>query len=338
MTDYLYLATKNGVSVARRKNGNWHTVEKGLTAQSVTSIVVCEDLILAGTTDGIYRSVDGAETWDLANGGLTIRHIRWLACPTKRSSFALAGTEPAGIFVTRDGADHWVICPEVEKLRDAHGWYLPYSPEAGCVRGFAIEESGLKNSCVYAAVEVGGILVSNDSGETWQLVRGSDGNPDMNRELGPMIHPDVHSVTVHPSSPDLVMAATGGGLYRSTDGGMNWSCLYACYCRATWVNPADPQHIILGPADGVSRNGRIEVSQNGGQTWHPASVGLQIPWPRHMVERFVQLDEELLAVLSNGELWSTRLEKIDWHQLLKEADHITAVAIGTQSFGSAVGR
>jgi hypothetical protein len=44
-------------------------------------------------------------------------------------------------------------------------------------------------------------------------------NPDMNRELGTTIHPDVHSITVHRTSSDLVTAATGGGLYRSADGG-----------------------------------------------------------------------------------------------------------------------
>jgi len=47
-----------------------------------------------------------------------------------------------------------------------------------------------------------------------------------------------------------------------------------------------------------------------------------------MVERFLQIDEELLAVLSNGELWSTELEEIKWHRILPDVDHITAVATG----------
>ncbi len=44
------------------------------------------------------------------------------------------------------------------------------------------------------------------------------------------------------------------------------------------------------------------------------------------VERFYQVDKELLAVLSNGELWSTHLDTIDWHRILWEVDHITSVA------------
>jgi photosystem II stability/assembly factor-like uncharacterized protein len=257
-----------------------------------------------------------------------IGYVRWLSSSPDGASLVLAGTEPASIFISRDRGDSWKVCPEVSALRDTHGWFLPYSPEAGCVRGFAIAESPETLTQVFAAVEVGGALVSRDSGDSWELVDGSDGNPDMSRPLGTLIHPDVHSITVHPSNPDIVTAPTGGGLYRSTDGGSTWSCLYTCYCRATWVDPNDPGHIIFGPADGVSRNGRIEESRDGGMTWQPASTGMQVPWPQHMVERFVQTDDSLLAILSNGELWSAGLEMLEWHRVLAKVKHITSAAIG----------
>ena len=122
----------------------------------------------------------------------------------------------------------------------------------------------------------------------------------------PLIYPDVHSISVHARSADLVLAPTGGGFYRSTDGGETWALLYDCYCRAVWVDPIDPQHMILGPADGVDRNGRIEMTTDGGRTWLPASAGLKVPWRNSMVERFTQVDDDLLAVLSNGELFSAR--------------------------------
>ncbi len=329
MTDDLYLSTTSGLYIARREGGTWNTIGHALHGCTVTSVAVCQGAILAGTTEGVLRSVDGGRTWSEANNGLEIRHVRSLACTPEGGVFILAGTEPAGIFVSRDRADTWFVCPEVADLRDTHGWYLPYSPEAGCVRGFAVAGSGSHQARIFAAVEVGGVLVSNDSGEKWQLVKGSDGNPAINRPFEKTIHPDVHSITMHPSSPDLVIASTGGGLYRSIDGGKTWSCLYPCYCRAAWVDPADPKHIIFGPADGVSRNGRIEESRDEGQTWHPALTGMEAPWPRHMVERFVQVGDELLAVLSNGELWSMQLEMIDWRRLLPSIDHVTDVASTT---------
>ena len=59
----------------------------------------------------------------------------------------------------------------------------------------------------------------------------------------------------------------GVAMITPGDGGAAWALLYPCYCRAAWVDPADAAHIVLGPADGVSRGGRIEESRDGGQSW-----------------------------------------------------------------------
>jgi photosystem II stability/assembly factor-like uncharacterized protein len=256
------------------------------------------------------------------------RRVRWLAAPARGLAFVFAGTQPAGIFVSRDGGETWIACPEVGELRDAHGWYLPYAPDAGCVRGFAIHGSDAFGARAFAAVEVGGVLYTTDSGDTWQLVDGSDGNPDMYRPNGTGIHPDVHSISAHPSSPELVTAPTGGGLYRSENGGATWRCLYPCYCRAAWVDPTDPAHILLGPADGVSKNGRIEVSTDGGKTWQAASEGLDVPWPSHMVERFAQAQDQVLAVLSNGKVLASSLQTWHWQPILPDAGRVRSVAVG----------
>lgn len=327
MAVYLYIATATGLFIVTRISGNWKVVKHTLAEQSLTSITVSDGLILAGTTNGIWRSIDNGQTWKKANKGLTIQHVRWMAAAPKAPAAILVGTEPAGIFVSNDDAISWRPNPEVSDLRDAYAWFLPYSPKAGCVRGFAIAESGPDPNRIYAAVEVGGVLVSENRGKLWRLVDGSDGKPDINREFGTLIHPDVHSLTVHPSSSDLITAATGGGLYRSIEGGKSWKNLYRCYIRAIWVDPGDAQHIISGPADGVSQNGRIEESFDGGKTWRLASEGLKVPWPQDMVERFMQTDKDLFAVLSNGDLWLKRLGESKWHQILPQIASIKAIVI-----------
>jgi photosystem II stability/assembly factor-like uncharacterized protein len=275
--------------------------------------------LLAGTTEGVFRSKDLGGTWVQTNNGPSIRHIRWLA-HRPGTPYALAGTEPAAVFVSDDDTRTWRACPEVAELRDQGRWYLPYSPEAGCVRGFAFH-----GARAYAAVEQGGLLRSDDGGETWRLVEGSTGDPRAERPPS-HIHPDVHSVAVHPSSPDLVYAPTGGGLYRSKDGGKVWRCLYRCYCRAVWVDPTNSAHVVLGPADGVDRNGRIEQTFDGGNTWRTASTGLDVPWPGHMVERFHRIGDELLVVLSNGHLLIAPIETLAWQRILPQVDGIAAVA------------
>ncbi|MGD8398046.1 MAG: hypothetical protein PVG11_04260 [Anaerolineae bacterium] len=318
-SDFLIAGTKEGVVVAQRKAGAWREMSRSLTSREVTSLSVHGGVILAGTTEGIYRSDDMGRAWEVASEGLTEPYIRWLAHDPHADGVVLAGTEPAAIYLSSDGGEHWRARPEVAGLRDENGWYLPYSPRAGCVRGFAWH-----GDRAYAAVEQGGLLRSDNGGESWRLVDGSSGKTSPPPEG--FVHPDVHSVAAHPLSPDLVFAPTGGGFYSSNDGGATWAYLYRCYCRAVWVDPADASHLILGPADSVDRNGRIEESDDGGRTWTAAAEGLKVPWPDHMVERFALVDHELLAVLSNGDLIATALTTLHWQYILPDAGWVQVVA------------
>ena len=318
MNANLVLGTTQGCVLVTRTGGEWRVAGHGLSGQTITAVAAGPDLVWAGTRDGIYRSADGSQTWQDASSGLTVRHVRWM---TGTPWGIWAGTEPAAIYGWQQGTG-WQERPEVAQLRDRHGWWLPYSPEDGCVRGFAHHPTGR----AYAAAEVGGVLRSDDGGRTWDLAPGSGPDPHNFHPPPSIVHPDVHSIAVHPSSEDVVTAPTGGGLYRSNDGGFTWTLLYPCYCRAAWVDPEDPNQIVFGPADGVSRGGRIERSRDGGQTWQPASGALEVPWPRHMVERFLQVGEALLAVLSNGELLAAPPDTLDWQPFLPQVTGVRCAA------------
>lgn len=323
----IYLATTIGLFIAAPLNGSWTVTDEALKGRALTSVAAAGEVVVAGSTEGLFRSRDGGRSWQPANTGLFIPHVRWLAAFKEPHPLFLAGTEPAAVFVSDDGGESWRHDPAVPRMRDAHGWFLPYSPQAGCVRGFAQTLSGAHRGRLHAAVEVGGVLISDDAGRTWRLAPGSDGKPDMRRDLGALIHPDVHSIDVHPTSPDIVTADTGGGLYRSSDAGRSWRRIHPGYIRAVWVDPADPGRIVAGPADGVARNGRIESSRDGGGSWQPASAGIDAPWPRHMVERFAHAGGTLFAVLSNGELWAADLRATSWERVLAAAGAVRALAV-----------
>lgn len=331
MVEALFLATRDGVVIGEKGAGGWQEAGRGLEGRRVTSVIARQGVILAGTTEGVFRSEDGGATWQSASAGLSERHVRWLAFHPDISDREFAGSEPAEIFVSQDGGDSWRACPEVARLREEHGWSLPYSPAAGCVRGFAFH--GQRG---YAAVEDGCVLVSDDGGESWRLAEGSRGRADHNPLPG-FVHSDVHSVAVHPSSAELVYAPTGGGFYTSSDGGRTWVNRYRCYCRAVWVDPHDPEYIVMGPADGVDRRGRIEVSRDGGATWSETAGEAGMPWPNSMVERFHMASDELLAVLSDGRLLSAQPDaargarpddpdhRLGWQQILPGVGGVMAV-------------
>ena len=100
---YLYIATAIGLFIVTQTDGQWNIVKHTLKNQSLTSIAVTEGVILAGTRDGIWRSTDNGRSWNESNTNLAIRYVRWLASSSKPSAVFLAGTEPAGIFISRDG-------------------------------------------------------------------------------------------------------------------------------------------------------------------------------------------------------------------------------------------
>jgi photosystem II stability/assembly factor-like uncharacterized protein len=312
----LLLATQAGFAAAAPIANTWQVVRKGLDGRHVTSIIAREGVILVGTTDGIFVSDDGGASWQEASDGLTHRHVRWLAFHPDISDREFAGTEPAAVFTSPDGGASWQECPEVGALRDRFGWWLPYSPAAGCVRGFTFH-----GQRAYAAVEVGGALRSDDFGASWRLADGSDGRAQFGRPSPAHIHPDVHDIAVHPASPDLVFAPTGGGLFRSEDGGETWTHLDDGYVRAVWLDPKDANHLLIGPADGPSgRNGRILQSFDGGQSWsEPLAT-----WKQNMPERLAAAGGSLFAVMAGGQLLAASPDHRQWQPILATIPGINA--------------
>src|SRR5688572_22873625 len=118
VVNILYLATKTGLVIAQRENNTWQALDHVLPDQPITSVIARDGVILAGTMEGIQRSDDNGQQWRVVNNGLTHTHIRWLAHHPNMPNLTFAGTEPAGIFVSRDGAAQWTACPEVGALRD----------------------------------------------------------------------------------------------------------------------------------------------------------------------------------------------------------------------------
>ena len=310
MTNNLVIATQRGMKFFRRINGYWEERDYSLTSVELTALDMVGDVGLAGSKDGVYITHDAGQSWIMDSKGILTKHIRWVRIHPEDQRYFYVGTEPANIYSKRISESAWHQSQEIPPLRDANKWFMPYSPNPGCVRGFAFHGSRL-----YAAVEVGGLLVSDDYGDHWELVSGSTGKPRQSPTEG-QLHPDVHSVDTHQASQDLVFAPTGGGFYSSVDGGATWSLKYDCYCRAVWVDPENSNHLVLGPADGVSRGGRIEETTDGGETWHLIMDSIEERWQDTMVERFIASDGEIFAVLSNGKLLTAKTGDFSWQYLL----------------------
>jgi photosystem II stability/assembly factor-like uncharacterized protein len=321
----IYLGTDDGLAVFRGEKEEWRPLYVRLKGQHVTALAVSGAQAWAGTTDGLWRSRDRGATWSPSESGLGVRHVRALSAapqsPDDPGTDRLwAGTEPAAIWLSHDGGETWLEAPDVARLREAHDWSLPYSPAAGCVRGFALgadaapdPETAPSMDRLYAAAEVGGVLRSDDAGATWRLLAGG-------------VHADVHDLVTHPALPDWVYAATGGGCYRSRDGGLTWERIAEGYTRAVWLDPDRPETMLVGPARYVGALGRVERSTDGGDTWALASDGFKVPMS-DMIERFVSAGSHVLALTSAGELYTAKRGIWMWHPLDLGLSPVRAVAV-----------
>src|SRR5919202_917314 len=132
----------------------------GLDSERIMAVHASADVVLAGTYgNGLYRSADAGRTWARVEAGLTASAFRFLGPDPLRPGDLLAGTEPARIFRSADGGESWEELEAVGRLPGHDECFLPYSPRAGAVRNVYGVAGRL-----YASLEVGGLLRSEDGG------------------------------------------------------------------------------------------------------------------------------------------------------------------------------
>ena len=74
MDTTLIVATGHGIYTYERNEHSWRARARGLDGQNVTSAIAREGTVLAGTTNGVFRSDDSGETWQVTSDGL---HVPW---------------------------------------------------------------------------------------------------------------------------------------------------------------------------------------------------------------------------------------------------------------------
>jgi photosystem II stability/assembly factor-like uncharacterized protein len=153
----------------------------------------------AATRSGLYRSLDGGDAWTrLETPRSEVYSV--LEYPVEERLYA--GTHPAHCYVSTDGGETWSECRGLQELPSRGTWHTPRHRDEAHVR--ALRAAG--EDRLVAGVEVGGVHVSGDGGETWTERR--DG-----------LHDDVHHVLV---AGGTWVASTGDGLYRTDDDGRTW--------------------------------------------------------------------------------------------------------------------
>jgi hypothetical protein len=192
---------------------------------------------LGRASDEFWAIVEGSELWHATGGDWS--HVTDLGdlratCVAGIGADVFVGSSEARLFRLAGKALEPVIAFDHAEGRET--WYTPWGgpPDTRSIANW--------DDDVYANVHVGGILRTDDGGETW--------TPTID------IDADVHHVT---TAEGMALAACAGGLASSIDRGATWTYrtdgLEARYSRAVAVCG----DVVLVSASNGPRGGRAAV-------------------------------------------------------------------------------
>lgn len=217
-----------------------------LRAEAVHSLFQSDtnrDLLVAGTSTGVFRSDNAGESWThLPTTGMINLNVESLAVDPRNTTVLYAGT-----------------------------WHRPYKSTDGGQTWRLIKEGLIDDSDVFAididprdpnhiiASACSGIYDSHNAGEQWRKVQGI---PSQSRR--------TRAIMQHPSVPGIVFAGTTEGFWRSANGGTSWTLTTSkqLEVNSIAVHPRNPDIIYIG-----TNNYGVMISRDGGKNFAPTNGG-----------------------------------------------------------------
>ena len=303
------VGTIEGVALIERDDhgSGWHVVHRTLTDKHIHAILIEPEsgtVFVGAKDDSIYASSDGGRTWEPRDSGVTEHDIYSLECVRRAEGVRLyAGTEPAHLFYSDDLGLHWT---ELAALRDVDmsQWTFPAPPHIAHAKHITFHPRD--PNTLFVGIEQGCLLKSTDAGNTFQVVPGMDD--------------DLHRTLINPLNPDRIYAATGIGLYATSDGGATWEQWtdqdheLGGYPDMLVLHPRRPELMFIASShqdplawyESHDSGSRVSKSKDGGRTWETVHNGL----PDRLRPSFEAMCLEdsgkafsVLAATATGEVW-----------------------------------
>ncbi len=270
--DIVYVAAQGAMHGASTDRGVYKTIDGGKTWIKVLYVdenTGCADLSIdmnnprilyaamwdhlrlpwlmrsGGKGSGLYKSVDGGDTWTKLEKGLP-KEMGKMSISVSRANgdkvYALIESdtqkETGGLFVSDDAGKNWSRVSKDHRLTQ-RAWYY--------IECFADPK---EENTVYVLNSPG--LKSTDGGKTWAYIRGK--------------HGDYHQLWINPNNNKNLIISDDGGAAISFNNGKNWSSLNnqptAQFYRIT-VDNDFPYNIYAGQQD----NSSVKIKSRNPSGW-----------------------------------------------------------------------
>ncbi len=191
------------------------------------------------------------------------------------------GTEPGGLFQLNGTKDFELNQSLWDQPSRQDQWFGGGRDYAG-IHSIVVDPRDSNH--IYVGISVAGVFESKDRGKTWHVCNNglrADFLPDPHAEVG---H-DPHLLVSSAANPDVMWQQNHCGIFRSTDGGQNWTDVSdpngpAKFGFAIAVDQKNPEKAWVAPA--ISDEIRVAVDKalcvartdDGGESWQYFRKGL----------------------------------------------------------------
>lgn len=300
MAERIYVGTRKGLFEFARTDAGWDIADTAFLGDPVTAVFADADITLAALDLGhfgakVWRK-EGTGAWEEVEAptfpekpdGLEDDPHPWSLGRvwnfTRAGDGAIwAGTMPGGLFRSDDNGGSWKIMESFWTMPERRQWFGVAGGEQPGLSTVLVDPNDPAHLTV--GISCAGVWESLDAGETWSLVGMGFHNeympPDQQNDPMPQ---DIHQIAHCRADPNVVWCQHHSGIYRSVDGGHNWTRIETAqpsdFGFAVVAHPKDPKTAWFAPATKDEKrypaDAKLVISRtrDGGETFEVLGNGL----------------------------------------------------------------